>query len=59
MQFVDSGAENVSSSSTFVTVTQLVPDTEYRFRVSAVTEDGQGPEIIVIGTTAAAKGGML
>ena len=47
VQFTDSGIMNVSSEVTTTTVTQLLPDTEYHFRVSAITDFGRSAEVIV------------
>lgn len=59
IEYVKSDVVNVSATSTVTTISQLVPDTEYRFRVSALTENGQGPEMILVQATAPADGGML
>ena len=57
LQFDDSGTLTVTSST--AKMTQLVPETEYRFRVSALTELGQGQEEIVVQSTSPAYGGMF
>ena len=49
LMFEDAG--NRSTQSTQLTVAPLVPDTDYRFRVSALTQSGQGQEVVVIATT--------
>ena len=48
----------VTTSTNTVTLSQLTPDTTYRFRVSAITQDGeQGAEVLVSGTTTEATRG--
>ena len=50
----------VTTSTNTVTLSQLTPDTTYRFRVSAITQDGeQGAEVLVSGTTTVATGGRV
>ena len=50
----------VTTSTNTVTLYQLIPDTTYRFRVSAITQDGeQGAEVLVSGTTTEATGGRV
>lgn len=55
VEFVESGVQNVSITT--ATISGLVPDTEYYFRVSAVTDVGQGAEARVQQATAPALGG--
>ena len=57
VRFSESRSVNVSSSLLTIILSQLIPDTEYRFQVSAVTEYGQG-EVIVFKKTAQAYDGM-
>ena len=48
-KFAESGG--VSTGNTRLTVSPLVPETTYRFRVSAVTAKGPGREVVVMATT--------
>lgn len=57
VEFTDSGVQNVSSLVTETTISQLVPDSSYQFRVSALTEAGQGAEVIHTQATAPALDG--
>ena len=52
MEFGVSGFQNVSSDMTAVTITGLLPGTEYYFRVSALTDVGQGGELTILQETA-------
>ena len=54
VQFSESDTSAVSSEDTSATISQLLPDTEYDLRVSAVTEYGRGAEVVVSTTTAPA-----
>lgn len=54
VQFSESNTKTVPSEVTSTTVSQLLPDTEYYFRVSAVTEYGRGAEVAVSTMTAQA-----
>ena len=48
----------VTTSTNTVTLSQLTPDTTYRFRVSAITQDGeQGAEVLISGSTTEATRG--
>ena len=58
IDFDTSGEKNVSSSQTRTTIAGLFPDTEYSFRVAAVTQYGQGREVRVDNSTALPSGGM-
>jgi hypothetical protein len=58
VEFVDTGVQNVSSETTTAIITGLFPDTEYRFAVSALTDVGQGEEVIMMQKTAPALDGM-
>lgn len=59
MEFDESKVLNISSSVTMATITDLFPATRYRFRVAAMTEFGQGEEVIVLQSTAPANGGTV
>jgi hypothetical protein len=50
VQFEDSGEISVADSTT-VTVSPLIPGTNYFIRVSAVTQSGRGAEVTRYGTT--------
>ncbi len=56
VQFEDSGEISVADSTT-VTVSPLVPGTNYFIRVSAVTQSGRGAEVTRYGTTRTSIGG--
>ncbi len=58
MQFTESGTKNVSSELTATIFTQLLPNTEYRFKVSAVTEYGRGAEVTTVQSTTQAYDGQ-
>ena len=58
MQYTDMEVQQVPASVTRVVMTQLIPATEYRFTVSALTESGPGPEVVVVQTTAPSNGGV-
>jgi chitodextrinase len=48
----------VTTSTNRVTLSPLTPDTTYRFRVSAITQDQErGAEVLISGTTTEATGG--
>ena len=50
----------VTTPTNRVTLSQLTPDTMYRFRVSAITQDGeQGAEVLISGATTEATGGRV
>ena len=56
-EFSQSGVQNVSTLSLTTTIAGLIPDTTYHFRVSAVTEFGQGAEVVLTQPTGPASGG--
>lgn len=57
MQYIDLETGDVPASITRLVITQLIPATQYRFTVSALTESGPGPEVVVLQTTAPSNGG--
>jgi hypothetical protein len=57
VQFEDSGEISDSVADKTVTVSPLVPGTNYFFRVSAVTQSGRGAEVTRYGTTRTSLGG--
>ena len=46
VQFTESGNVKIDSSMTRVSVFPLTPGTSYQFRVSALTTQGSGEEIV-------------
>ena len=58
VRFTESGVKTVPSDTTMTTIYQLLPSTEYRFKVSAVTEYGRGAEVIVVQSTTQAYDGQ-
>ncbi len=59
VEYEESASQNVSASLTMATIPNLVPNTEYRFRVSALTEGGHGQEVIKSQFTEAATDGVF
>ena len=54
VQFEDSG--EVSVAGTTVTLSQLIPATNYLIRVSAITPSGRGAEVNHYGATRTSQG---
>ena len=52
--FEDSG--NVTATVNRITIRGLVPESNYQFQVSAVTNSGRGAEVRVVGQTRLAYG---
>ena len=57
LQFEDSG--DVSVTGTTATVSNLIPSTNYQFKVSAITANGRGGEMSSFALTRASQEGIL
>ncbi len=55
VQFLESG--ELQTDYTSLTVRPLTPETNYQFKVSALTEKGEGAEVVQYGRTSEASGG--
>ena len=57
LQFEDSG--DVSVTGTTATVSNLIPSTNYQFKVSAITANGRGGEMSSFALTRTSQEGIL
>lgn len=57
LQFEDSG--DVSVTGTTATVSNLIPSTNYQFKVSAITANGRGGEMSSFALTQASQEGII